>query len=191
MKYTTKRNISLIIAFIFLLGALFVFFILVWPTLGEIRELNKKLAQERKHYQNQLQSVEIARSIIEQYKNLLPVSQTISLTLPRDPELQNLIKQLETISQESRIFIQNINFEKTTSLLIQSTNQELTQPYQTLTINLNLVGSYQDFKTWLNAIETNMRLMDVFKISLSPIISEGQKFSDNFNFNVVLKTYYQ
>lgn len=187
MRYTTKRNISLIISLIFLIGALAVFFMFVLPILKDIRELNKKLAQEKKHYEVQLQAVQTAKSIINRYRSNLSFAQDVSTALPRDPDIQNLIKQLEIISQESNIEIKDLSFEKIASLPI-SEEGELVQPYQTLIINLNLLGTYEDFKTWLSAVEANRRLMDVNKITLG---GGGVEGVEKLNFNVGLSVYYQ
>ena len=92
MKYTTKRNISLTIVLVLVGAALGVFFGLDWPAFQKIGELNGKIAQEKIQYQDQYEAVQIAKSIINQYKSLSGVSQTISLSVPREAEIQNIYR---------------------------------------------------------------------------------------------------
>jgi len=190
MRYTTKRNLSLTLSVIFLAGALVVFFVLDWPIFKKIGELNKKINQEQTQYENQYKAVEVAKSIINQYKSLLSVSQTISLSIPRDPEVQNLLAQLENITTQSGLALQNINFENIGATLPQS-QKDIVKSYRTLRLTLGLLGNYESFKTWLGAIENNIRLMDVVKITFTGLSSEAQKTTGLFNFKVILNVYYQ
>jgi len=63
-----------------------------------------------------------------------------------------------------------------------------------LTLSLN--GTYESFKTWLEAVETNIRLMDITNISFSGVkttpTERGSGAGFNFfNFSVALNLYYQ
>ena len=70
MKETSKRNISLIIVILIFGVALVVFFSLSWPNLTKVFDLNSQLNETKKEYTNQSQAVQLAKSVIEQYKNL-------------------------------------------------------------------------------------------------------------------------
>jgi Tfp pilus assembly protein PilO len=188
MKYTTRRNISLFIAGVLLIASISVFFGLDWPVLREIRELSSKLAQERVQYEEQFQAVQTAKSIINQYKTLTGVSQAISLSVPRGPEIQNVISQLDNLAVQSGLDVQNISFETPAVSSLGEQRGGIALENRILVVSLALSGSYQSFKTWLNAIESNIRLMDVKNISFS---SFGGGVIDQFNFKVVLTSYYQ
>jgi len=195
MKYTAKRNLSLSLSVIFLVLALIVFFVWDWPSFKAVGELNKKINQEQTQYNNQYQAVQIAKSIIDQYKSLINVSQTVSLSIPRDPEIQNLLAQVDNITTQSGLTLDNINFETAATVVLsakqakQSTS--IVQSYRTMTLTLGLSGNYDSLKTWLNAIETNIRVMDVVKISFAGLSTEASKNIGIFNFKVTLNVYYQ
>jgi len=195
MKYTAKRNLSLGLSVTFLVLALIVFFVWDWPSFKEVGELNKKINQEQTQYNNQYQAVQIAKSIIDQYKSLINVSQTVSLSIPRDPEIQNLLAQVDNITTQSGLTLDNINFE-TAATVVPSAKQvkqstSIVQNYHTMTLTLGLSGNYESLKTWLNVIETNIRLMNVVKISFAGLSAEASKNIDIFNFKVSLNVYYQ
>ncbi len=190
MKYTTKRNISLVIVFILVGAALGVFFGMDWPAFKSIGELNGKISQEKTQYEEQYEAVQIAKSIINQYKSLSGVNQTISLSVPREAEIQNVLAQINNISIQAGLTTQSVNFENMT--VIQPKKDVLVKNNQITRIDVSLLGSYESFKTWLSAIEGNIRLMDVQKISFSGISgSEITKNQGVFNFKVSLNVYYQ
>jgi|YelNatPaOPRAMG01_1025707.scaffolds.fasta_scaffold07553_7 hypothetical protein len=195
MKESTKRNLSLILIIVFFIVAFVVFFNYTWPALLKVLDANDKLKVVKQNYAKQLQSLQMAKQIIDQYKNLTNVNQTISLTLPKSEEIYNVITQLNKISQNSGLLLQSISLQRSapTSQTTSTTKTEslLNKP-QTITLTLNLVGTYEAFKTWLEAIETNIRLMDITNINFSGVLSSEKSTTTNiFNYRVTLNTYYQ
>lgn len=192
MKYSAKRNLSLVLSGIFLVLALIVFFSMLWPTFTSINELNKKITQERAQYESQNQAVQVAQSIISQYKSLVSVSQTISLSIPKDTEIQNLIAQINNISAQSGLLLQSIGFEEV-GLNAPVNSKSIIENYKTLQLSINLTGNYDSFKTWLSAVENNIRLMDVGAISFAGLSTSSKSASDSslFNFKVTVNVYYQ
>jgi Tfp pilus assembly protein PilO len=195
MKESTKRNLSLILIIVFFIVAFVVFFNYTWPALLKVLDANDKLKVVKQNYAKQLQSLQMAKQIIDQYKNLTNVNQTISLTLPKSEEIYNVITQLNKISQNSGLLLQSISLQRSasTSQTTSTTKTEsLINKPQTITLTLNLVGTYEAFKTWLEAIETNIRLMDITNINFSGVLSSEKSTTANiFNYRVTLNTYYQ
>jgi len=190
MKYTTKRNISLVIVLILVGAALGVFFGMDWPAFKKIGELNGKISQEKAQYEDQYEAVQIAKSIINQYKSLSGVNQTISLSVPREAEIQNIIAQINNISLQAGLTTQSINFENLA--VTQPKKDVLVKNNQVTSIDISLLGTYVSFKTWLSAIEGNIRLMDVETIAFSGISGvESTKNQGIFNFKVSFNVYYQ
>lgn len=189
MNYTTRRNISLLVSALLLIGALGVFFGLDWPAFAKVREVNKKIAQEQAQYNEQFQAVQTAKSIINQYRGLASVSQTISLSVPRGPEIQNVVAQIDNLAIASGLSVQSINFETpSVPTLKQKSSKNLTQENRILKITLTLDGSYESFKTWLASAESNIRLMDIKNIAFASL---GGANPNRFSFKVGMEVYYQ
>ncbi len=192
MKETAKRNISLILVIVFFGAAMIVFFTLSWPNLTKVFDLNFILNESKKEYEIQSQSLQLAKSIIEQYRNLNNVNQAISLTMPKTDEIYNIIVQLNKIAESSGMSIEGVSLKEVINNELETSNQNLIKPYQTISINISLKGSYESFKTWLESVETNIRLMDVKSVSLGGASLSPDKQTNNFfNFNVNLDIYYQ
>lgn len=199
MKETTKRNFSLILTIIFFLISLIAFFNYTWPALLRVLDLNDSLKLIKEEYTRQNKSLQIAKDIINQYKNLSNVNQMISLTLPKTDELFNVVAQLEKISSESGILIQNITIkpplQSATSTAASASaggsKESLISSVQSINVDLSMVGTYESFKTWINAIETNIRLMDITSINFTGMVASEKTSTNIFNFRVNLNFYYQ
>ncbi|MCX8015990.1 MAG: hypothetical protein N2692_01660 [Patescibacteria group bacterium] len=199
MKETTKRNFSLILTIIFFLISVITFFNYTWPNLLKVLDLNDSLKLVKEEYARQSKSLQLAKDIINQYKNLSNVNQMISLTLPKTDELFNVLAQLDKISSESGILIQNITIKPplqsatstATGVDGGSAKASLINAVQSVNVDLSMVGTYESFKTWLNAIETNIRLMDVTSINFTGVVASEKTTTNIFNFRVNLNFYYQ
>jgi Tfp pilus assembly protein PilO len=194
MKETAKRNISIILVIVFFGAAMIVFFTLSWPNLTKVFDLNFILNESKKEYEKQNQSLQLAKSIIEQYKNLNDVNQAVSLTMPKTDEVYNIIVQLNKIAQSSGMSIEGLSLKEVINneLDVSNNHQNLVKPYQTISIDISLRGSYESFKTWLELVETNIRLMDVKSVSFEGVnLSSDKPINNFFNFNVNLDIYYQ
>lgn len=198
MKEITKRNFSLILIIVFFVISSIVFFNYTWPSLLKVLDLNDSLKIVKEEYARQSKSLQIAKDIINQYKNLSNVNQMISLSLPKTDEFFNVLAQLDKISSESGMLIQNITVKppiqsatSTASSGGGSPKESLITSIQSVNVDLSMVGTYESFKTWLNAIETNIRLMDVNSINFTGVVVSEKTTTNIFNFRVNLNFYYQ
>ena len=57
---------------------------------------------------------------------------------------------------------------------------------EVIQINLRLAGTYESFKAFLERIETNIRVMDLVRLSIVP-----GKSGTTYSYDVVVHTYYQ
>lgn len=125
--------------------------------------------------------------------------------LPSLADIPNLIVQFEALASENGLILGNLGFgkieaTKKTSQVIWSTvtgEEETTSQdgYENLEISLSLTGSYQSFKSFLRALEYNIRLMDIKSINFSSIEEEGETMGvigiQTYTFSVDLEVYYQ
>jgi len=154
--------------------------------LEQAKSLNQKIEELNSQYTN------------EELESVLSV-------LPKQEELSALLIQLERLATGNGLIMESVNFSKieqppaaqesqpapesenVTPDVGQITLQENpTTPYKVLLVSLKLSGGYDAFKSYLQAVEKNLRLMDVTSLSLS---SAGT--SQNFFFTVNLRVYYQ
>ncbi len=131
--------------------------------------------------------------------------------LPEEKDLPYLINQFEAMAVNNGLLMESIKFsediksdKKSTQQSSQmdefsassnSDSQEVISPFPYLTVEMTLSGSYEGFKTYLEDLESNIRLMDIKDVDFA---SEQSKDSEGessglpiFKFNMGLLVYYQ
>lgn len=121
--------------------------------------------------------------------------------LPKENDVPGLLVQLEALAVSEGVFLRGVNFSdvpqetlgtRGTSRAARSraaaNDQNQSDPLslvQKVTVNLDLVsagiGNYEQMKSFLTAIENNLRIFDVDSVSFDP---------NQANFSVNLVTYY-
>lgn len=178
----------LILAFI----AVIVFFDLpgVQKTLN-LREQLKEGEEELSEKQVLLAKIE---KLLKDYEESQEDLKKVSYILPSGQDIANLIVQLEALAFEGGLVLDAIEFspvekqEVSRDAQMSSPEEVVVRKYQTLKVNLKLIGDYSAFKTFLGLVEENIRLMDITSIDFS--IQAGEE-SQLFNLNLNLNTYYQ
>ncbi len=154
--------------------------------LEKIQSFNQKIEEMNSQYKS------------EELNKLLSV-------LPKEEELPSLLIQLEALATSNGLIMESVDFNeiaqiaevappqtediipKAGNTAAQQTSQTAqAAPYKILAVNLKLSGGYGAFKNYLQAVEKNLRLMDVVSLNLSNSFA-GQ----NFSFGVNLHVYYQ
>lgn len=148
------QKIKKFIPAVLILAGVLIFIFASWPAYQQFKNLqanNKTKQQEFLHQQK----------ILQESKNLANIDK-LDKILPDKPEIPELIVQLEALASENGMILKSINFNK-----------------DKLTAQVQLAGKYQAFKKYLQALESNLRLLDITNLS----------FQDN-NFNLFIKAYH-
>lgn len=177
------------------------------------------LREELKIWQKKLEETQILSQKLEdlkkKYNTMSDEIERMNQALPKGEDVPGLLVQLEQLASQNGLILNNISFAvaqvkkaKTTTIVSEdsallapatdfsgSTAQGSLSSSETkiLTIDLSLTGAQNSFKTFLLAIEANLRIMDVATISFANKGSSGK--SDNElaeqDFKISLNTYFQ
>ena len=130
--------------------------------------------------------------------------------LPSSTDIPNLIVQFEALASENGLILGNLSFSQVEAA--KKTNRvtwgggaeeetaavevEALGSYQNLGVSLSLTGSYKSFKSFLKALEYNIRLMDIKSIGFSSAEAEkGEEEEEvgvpTYTFAVSLEAYYR
>ncbi len=171
-----KKNI---IALVLVVVFISILFLLDWPAYKKF----VFLSNETERYENLLEEekgllvkVNQLKEIYESRENEL---KKVHYSLPAGKEVPNLIVQFEALASENGLILESLDF-------IELTEQE---KYKGLSVSLSISGTYQSFKSFLEALEFNVRLMDVQSVKFSSAETEAE--SSIFTFDVKLIVYYQ
>ncbi len=188
MRASTKRIYSFLLALLFLIASFFVYAVFLKPEYKKVNMLRGTLQSKKSVLDTQGKIALKVKELLAQYQGVANLQDTISLALPSSEDLSVLYNQLYAISADSNMFLKNIAVSA--GALKVSQNAITQGPFKTGTVQVavSLSGSYEDFRNFLNKIETNIRIMDTYTFSITPALGKSQ---NQFDFNVVILTYYQ
>jgi len=185
MKPSSKRLIGVGLSLVFLIGTAFVLSVFILPTTETIQRLRGEEAALGELYDRELARVETVKQVFEQFGGISNLQDTLSLALPIEENVPSIINQVNGIAKISGIVINSIDLQL---LPIRSTSQESAiRPVGTVRIVLDVQGAYESIKLYLQAIETNVRIMDVQKLN----VEGGADESQVLNYKIVIHAYYQ
>jgi len=186
-----KKNIIIIILiFVFVIVLLF----LDLPSYNKVASLKAEI----KNYQESLRDKEELLIKVDQlkevYNNRKNAISKVSFVLPDSKAIPGLIVQIESLTSENGLILEGINFTEKKVKKATRANQEDSgvQPnynHKTLNVSLRLNGGYLQFKGFLEALELNVRIMDLKKITISS--EEDEEGNLIFTYNLDLEVYYQ
>ena len=197
MKQSTKRFFSFAVAFTLLVAALIVYFNFIQPAYQEDQAVKAQMIGRQNFVDSQKAAIAQTKALIASYKDKGEgkLQEVVSLVLPLDPDLAGAFAQLDGIIQNNRLAAQGI----TVSIPVlqnlsskaaggQAAAIAAVKPFGSITFQVRVIGTYEDFKTLLKNLESNIRVFDVEKISFQPA---GKPNQDLYVYDLTLNTYYQ
>lgn len=208
MKQENKQLYSIILAGIILVAALVVYFEFIVPSYTNLEAVKGQEESETTLYANEQQIVSQGKSLLVTYQSETSSSQSVAMALPVGQDISGALAQIYGIAANSNLTIQNIGVS------VQAVNAAAPQgggtgsaiagaaaagsvikPTGTVSFQISGAGSYESFKSFLQGLETNIRIFNVMAISLQPAAVAATKTqaanSDMFNYTVTVITYYQ
>ncbi len=186
MRGSTKRVISVAIAMFLFIGALLVYASFIKPAYVNIKEMRAELAAQET-IKNQLKlAVEQIQRLLAEYQDVGLLQETTSAILPTGQALPQAMAQLTGLAENNALIAQS--FTSQPLVIRPSADSQLIQGLGVLRFNAYLVGSYESFKSFLRQLETNIRLMDLVDLKMSPI---GSSENNIFSYIITVDTYYQ
>ena len=117
----------------------------------------------------------------------------LNVFLPREGDIPSLLVQIEELGKKSNLVFKSMTISKNRKKGAAK-EENLSLPYQQLTISLEAEGGYGDIKRFLDVVEKNLRLLDVEKVEISK--SQASSFEEtlalpSYLLNAEIKTYLQ
>lgn len=131
-------------------------FFAIRPTLVTISGLLKEIKDKKAVVAQMDQKIDNLNKAQTNYNRVKNDLDLVEESLPLDPELPILIKQLESLTRLSSVTIESIKFGKTN---LQGTTEK--EEGQTTSFNMTIVGDYEYLKEFLNSLDTLRRIISV------------------------------
>ena len=186
---TTAINI-----FIFLMVVL-VFWFGVAGSISAVGQLESNLKAKKQSLDLEHQVIDKLNSINQVLDGQKSNVERLEQAVPSQEYRPELISMMENLANQNGLNLMNIDINAIQEALPKKGEAVAQKPIRKLKVVLELNGTYSSFKNWLEAMEKNLRLMDVSKISFAvkeSKSSSGQVLSainPVFDFSVELNTY--
>lgn len=186
----------MIVALGLVVAAFIIFFKFTQPVYREIQDIRNDIASYENLIDTQRVAINQVNKLINTYESQTEFKEAISASFSSGPNLSGAIAQLNGLAGLNGMSLSSISVTKTipksTISEAQKTgsskSQSIKKPINTLSFGLNLVGSYEEFKSFIGNLESNIRIFDVKNIDFSPASKSVQ---DIYDINMVVDTYYQ
>jgi hypothetical protein len=204
MKQETKRLSSIIIAALIVGAALMVYFEFIIPAYTSLQLVKGQEESETTLYANEQQVVSKVKSLLTTYQNDASSSQSVAMALPVGPDVSGALAQIYGIATNANVTIQGAQISTqavqaaaapATTVATAAAAGSIIKPTGAVSFQVTGFSSYESFKSFLQGLETNIRIFDVTAISLQPagIVATKTQVAnpDIFNYTITVVTYYQ
>ena len=184
MNPALRRLISVTVSLTFFLAAIAIFFSLIVPASGEIQDLRGQRNALSGLLEEESARIEAVRRLFDEYGSISTLESTLKKALPSDEEIPSVINQLHGMAKASGITIESLDISLPA---IKPNNQDdVIRPVGEVQVSLTLSGNYSEIKSYLSSLETNVRVMDVKRLSLN-----GGTEGETLSYDIVVNAYYQ
>lgn len=180
MRTSTKRILSILLSSLFFIAFIVVVTSLVKPEFEQVMESRGEFYSKKKVFEDQQEAVGKVEQLIQETKSFDQLRQTVSLAVPLEKQIPDILNQLNAISRISNVSI--ISFKSNLQAFEEGSSQ-LARRLGIIRIELAVSGDYGNLKNFLRFLESNVRVFNV----KSFIISRGIRQQ----FLVQVETYYQ
>ena len=169
-----------------MIAAVVVYSRLVSPSYNDVQLLRDKKEATQKLLQEQKGAIDEATRVLNEYQGLTQIQDNISMVLPSKEEVPSIINQLQGLARINNLDIESLSLQYPPLKTVPA--DSLVQPLGTVRVTMRLSGDYRNLRPYLEDVETNIRLIDVYSINVE---GGGIPGKTGLVYSIVLDTYYQ
>ncbi len=132
--------------------------------------------------------------MINSYKGEGELQDVVSSILPSSPDLAGAFSQISGLAQVNKLSMERVAVSPPVNQNISgaaghaSIPQSFVRPVGSVDFQVKMTGTYEDLKSFLKNVETNIRIFDVKKIDIQPAIKSNQ---NAYIYDITITAYYQ
>lgn len=207
MKQESKRLSSIIVAALLIAGALIVYFEFIVPAYTNLESVKGQVESEKALYANETQIVNQVKGLLATYQSDSSSSQAVAMALPIGPDVSGALAQIYGIAANSNFAVQSTGVSVQAvapapgaasgggTIAAAAVAGSVIKPTGTVSFRITGSGSYESLKSFLEGLQTNIRIFDVTDITLQPAPVGATKTQaanqDMFDYSITAVTYYQ
>ncbi len=174
-----------IITFLLLIVAVCVFWFWTRPLLAQIDTLKAERDSFNQALDKSKELQTLRDSILENYNSISQGDiDRLSKMLPAEPETAKLLVQLSDMATESgSVILNSLDAQETKNPASASLPSAV--DYQEVNIRMSFSANYNDFRSFMDKIQSSLRLMDMEQIDFFAADASS------YDFNINAKAYYK
>jgi Tfp pilus assembly protein PilO len=184
MNTSTKKLIVSLGGLLLVVGSLGIFIGSIMPQISTIKELQGKRQATADLLENYGEAIQETNRIISKYQSVDNLDTVFSEVIPEKPDVPSFLNQVYGLAKLNDVFIDLIDFQEMPLQVAEEGS--LIQPYGSVRASIRCVSDYEEMKSYLNAIETNTRLMNVKLINIDGGFTSEPKLS----YTITVEAYY-
>lgn len=203
MRENTKQTLSVALITACVAGAVFIFARIISPGRDDLQKImgNIKIAQADKD--ELIKYKLLGEKLISESALMESQINDVKEIMPSSPQTAEILATLDVLAKENGLVLDKIDFTFG-RLTRQSSEEELTDLPSLINTQLTLRGNYLGFKTFLQEVEKEKRLLNLFgltinnkNVSPSSIVIGGVKpkvtggATTTLEYQISLTAYYQ
>lgn len=154
---------------ILIAGAGIIFWVLLMPTYDNVMARREAVTQRNDIIKTKTDIITSINSLTKEYANRSADIARFSSMVPALKSAPELVSSIQALATQNGLQLKTIS-------LSGNITQDL-NPYLSQSIGIELNGGYLAFKSFLMAIERNIRLIDIDSIDASPIAENSPVIS--------------
>lgn len=176
------------------MATLVVYFSLIVPANDEGQEIKAQTIARQNFVDGQKAAISQVQKLIDSYKGEGQLQDVVSSILPMSEDLAGAFSQVGGLVQNNRLLMQVTTVSVSAEDSVYGKNaggapgRQLARPFKPVNFQVKAVGTYEDFKSFLKNLETNIRIFDANRIDIQPA---GKPNQDIYTYDITITTYYQ
>lgn len=184
MRPSTKRILSIGVAFLLLIGALVVYQNFIRPVGETIDKKRATVDSKESLFRKQSLAVSQVQDLIGRFKNMANLEETVSLALPNIPQITQALSQLEAVARINNVALSALDVKNP---IVQRSGAVLIKDLGVISVSVSVGGSYENLKAFLRSLEINVRVANVKEFAFKPTTPQGNFYL----MNLTVEFYYQ
>ena len=145
------------------------FWLLAMPAYDAIADRRAALADRDTILTGRAAIIANIASLNQQYAANAAELKRFSYVVPATKSAAELVSTVQALASQNGLTL--------TTIQLAGISTQDTNPYNTQAINLSLSGSYLAFRSFLSALESNIRLIDVLSVNANPTAENSSLIS--------------
>lgn len=192
MRISRARIISFILSAIFIIASAVVYSSLIVPSYGGLMKSRGELEATRLAFETEKVNIEAAEKLLSEYRER-GVQIGLESLLPSVPDTSGAVSQISGAAELTGLAGAKLRLTNISSrvLEIRPSGDELIRGVGVIELAAHVSGSYEELKAFIKNIETNIRLMNIKDITVSPAAGLERRDAILLDARFTVHAYYQ